>query len=263
MTMSRRVAVVVGRGRYHRDRLVRFLTPQADEVKEVAGRPVLRFRDAVLVFDSDERLVLLGGEDDEALPVERVVAGLDGKREQPGEGVAALLKAVDRSGPLWGVVQMTEDYRGAADPPLSQMKHLTVSSRSGLGEAGEPRLTVTVRGEADDAEAMTAAAAKVKDGVTEGLREMKQARDAGQAPASLVDPMVELLESIEVATDGAAGTATATWEGGAMMPLLVPMMWFGASAPAPAAPAAVAAPARVEVQVGGTVEEAAPVEAAE
>jgi len=217
------VVVIIGRGHYHRDRLVKFLTPMADGSSEVGGRPVLRFTDTAMVFDSDERVVMIAGEMEDQLPVERVVAALDGEVEQPGEAIAALIKAVDKSGPMWGVVQMIDSYRENAEPPLSQMKHLTVSSQQDNAE-GVPKLAVTVRAEADSADAMAEAAKVVKAGVDEGLAEMKRAKEGDRAPAVMIDPMIELLSTVKVETDGAAGTMTATWKGGAMMPLLTPMM---------------------------------------
>jgi len=197
--------VLIVRGLYDADKakaaLAESMAPRG-QVKKIGQLEVHCPDDEVaMIFASNHQFVLMAGPEEENLPladVARAVRSGKGTLEDNKE-LAGLIRAVDRSGPIWAAAKMSPAYREALTilAPFQAMTFSTAKAKDGL------LLTLNAQGE--DEEKVNAAVAEFKARLKEAMEQAKGA--AENMPA--VKPAIELLQGIQVSQDAANVRITA------------------------------------------------------
>lgn len=215
-------ALILVRGLYDRDAVVATLRKAEIQSKPVAGLDVFTVERNILLIPLDNaRFALLAGPRNDALPINDVVAALQGAK--PGLAAAPdmkpLLDAVDAKQPLWGVAKMTDTYKKA---PI--LRSLDTLSLTGTRD-GATSLKLTLKAIGPDADGVKAAAAEAGALVQQGLAAVRQA--ARDMPA--LKPFQTFLESVKIDVNEKSLQATARFEGDSSM-LGMGFALFGARA---------------------------------
>lgn len=117
------------------------------------------------------------------------------------EAIGQLVKKVDTTGPVWGVIQLPDFMRKG---PMMAVEWATLTSKS----VGAQGLSFTVTAKGRNADDMGKLAGVVKEGLQEIRTDMKRAAEEKQMPPQLAELMVSVrktLDSITVQVDPADG----------------------------------------------------------
>ena len=210
--------VIVGRGQYDSKAVAGLLALNAQKV-EVDGVTFLQVeREFLIAFDSDDRVVVIGGPRQVAKPVGQVAPGLKNPRKPKfGAAMTALLAKIDRAKPLWVAAVIGDAYKRAKF--LQPYETITLTG----GQQGEKTLFKAV-GTGPDPKALTESAMQIQSSIDMAAGKMDQA--AEQMPA--VKTFADLMKSIVVEAREKQVTATAELEGSiSNAAALMPMMFFG------------------------------------
>ncbi|HUU57979.1 MAG TPA: hypothetical protein VMZ50_00435, partial [Phycisphaerae bacterium] len=197
--------VVIARGLYDAEKakaaLAESMAPRR-QVKKVGQLEVYCPDDKVaLVFASNHQFIFVAGSDEGDLPLEEVALAVSSGKGtlEANKELAALVRSVDRSGPIWAAAKMSPAYREAMKilAPFQAVTFSTTKTKDGLG------LTLNARGE--DEEKVKAAVAEFNDGVKQALEQAKET--AENMPAA--KPAIEFLQGIQVSQDAANVRITA------------------------------------------------------
>jgi len=168
-----------------------------------------------LAAPSDDRFVMVGGPSGETLPLDEIAKALAtgaGKlRTEPK--MAALLASVDRTRPVWAVAKMTETYR-----TVDLFAPFDTVTLTGDRQGDVFRLKLVARGV--DAEKVKAAVETFEAGRREAIEGLK---DEG-ARVPFMKDIIAFVESMKTDVAGGQVTLTASYKGGPMSFLALPMM---------------------------------------
>ncbi len=169
-----------------------------------------------------DRFVFVAGPERELMPVAAVIESLKaskGKLES-NEAITALIKTVDTTAELWGVMKVSAAYRLGS--PLAAFDTVTMSSVR-KGEMTD--ITITAKG--SDKEKVAQAVSMMQGQVAMALNEMKgqMAEQEGLAPT--MEPMIKIMESIEIKAQDDTATIKAQVKGNMVNALLLPLMGMG------------------------------------
>lgn len=160
-------------------------------------------------FPTNDRAVLTAGANQ--LPIEALVSAArtgKGKLAESKE-MTALIGAVDVKQPIWGVVQMTPAFR--QDSVLAPFDSIAVVGNQDAGN----KLQIQFSGKGSDADKVKDAVKQMKQGIDQGLSQLKQLRQGMQIPQ--IEPMLKtvttVLESIKCEANGKDATLSVSIPG--------------------------------------------------
>ena len=176
--------VLVARGLYDRATVTNLLTRQGGKTSVVGKTTVYTMSRSVrLILAEDGRVILIAGSRAEELPVDAVVAAIEGSPAgaPSNPAMTKLLSAVDQKLPLWAVARMTDGYKALPLPPTMP---LPFASMSLTGQRGGGTLKLRLQGTGTDAGAVQAAAQAYQDLLAKAAGDMQQ--PAERIPAARV-----------------------------------------------------------------------------
>ena len=215
--------VVIARGLYDADAAREAAQAVAKkEVEEVEDVGVIRpDSEVALAFPSNDRAILVAGparESVDAALVQVLAALKTGKGGLDGDaGMKALLASVDRAKHLWAAAAMTDTYRQAELFAPFDTITLTADEAGGTMD-----FLLVARGR--DADAAAKAVGQFEAGRQDALKQMK-ANMPAEAKA-MMGGIVEMIEGVKTAQDGAQVTVTASLKGGGLGGMLLPLFGF-------------------------------------
>lgn len=217
--------IAVGRGLYDAEALRAALRQSGATAIQSDGMDVLAFpmgNHLAFIPCSNDRLVYAVGPTEGEIPTKGLVAAIRRGGDQPSLSaeMLALIKPLDRSGPAWGAVRMSDAYRQM--PALVPFDTLTLTSREGE----EGAVAVTLVGAGKDPAAVQAAA----DQVGRDAAKTAAALRGFAAQMPLLKAPAEFLESIAVQAE--EGRATLTGNLRTPGVLMLPMMFHELAGPA-------------------------------
>ncbi len=222
--------VVAARGLYDADAVKAVLRQTGAEVSTVNGVDVLKVDNEFrLIPCSNERFVLVGGPRQQAMqvamePVTQAIQRPPAKRRF-GPKMEKVLAGVDTAQPLWVAARVTDAYRVV--PLFAAFESATLGAKMDA----EGALVGALVAKGTDPAAVKSAADTLRKGIEEGIEELQQ--EAARMP--FVKPMLAVLKSLDVTTEGGTLTITGTFEGSLMLPMM-PMLMFSARAAHPPPP---------------------------
>ncbi len=198
----------VVRGTFDRGAIRAALLDLGCKAEKIGRAEVLRYKSVLaVIFESDERAVVLGGPNAEQLPVKETIAALEAGKGKLAENAAmvALVGKVEHAGPMWGVAQVPA--AAANEPIVGGFKTAVLSSRRQEG-----RIDFAAKAEGTDAEQVAKAVEEANAKLAEAMQSMDQAgMMEGMFPG--FKPWLDAFKSIRLTADGAAATGTAQFKG--------------------------------------------------
>jgi hypothetical protein len=160
-----------------------------------------------LILPSNDRFIFMAGAGRKELPVAEIVSALGSGKGSllEDKDMAALIASADTSAPVWGVAKMTPWYRKA-----SVLEPFQTMALVGKHEKGALHLALTAKG--GDAEKVEATRVEAEQGLMKARNELE--RIVPLMPA--MQPMAELLRSVQMIQRGSEVKVTATLSGGAL-----------------------------------------------
>ena len=166
--------VLVARGQYDRATVTNLLSQQGAKTSVIAKTTVYNLGDSVRVILAEEgRVILISGATVEQLPVEAMVAAIEGGPAglESNKAMTQLLSTVDRKLPLWAVVRMTDGYKALPLPPTMP---LPFDSLCLTGSRGGGGLKLRLQGAGTDAGMVQAAAQAYQDLLAKAAADLQQ-----------------------------------------------------------------------------------------
>lgn len=221
---------IIARGEYDAGALAAFLRKMKAKSEAVQGVEVFAPDNEVAFFTTQSgRFVFTAGASREQLPLKELIDAIANGKSGLGDEkeMAPLLKDLDMSAMLTGVVKMTPAFKQA--PILNVFDLIRLS-----GKAVDKSIELSVTGEGSDAEQVKQAVTQINDGVQQGIAQMKEVEKTMPA----MKPMRQVMETIKCAADGkkAGLTAQLPRDMGMIGPML---MWAMPMHAAPMPPAEV------------------------
>ena len=219
-------AVVVVRGLYDAAATRDLLRPMVKETSTVDGLEVLRpEREFALLLPSNDRLVLLAGPREEAIPLAAVISAINVKKTglQATPEMRRLAAAVPANSALWAVAEISDAYREA-----EILAPFDTAVLTGTQSNGSMALKLTADGK--DAQAVAQAVAILEAGRTEAIEEMETQTERMGAMGEALKPIIEFMKSIRTETKGGRVTVTASLEAGPAQ-LAMPMLGWVTHSP--------------------------------
>lgn len=211
--------VIVFRGLYDCSAMREAILEQKEIKTEKVGRTeiIIINGNAAIIPASNERFILIAGPSRKQMPIEQMVAALKtGKGKLGGnKAIAALVKSVDTTSPVWAVMQVSKAYRKASF--LEPFQSLALV---GKRKAGQMDFVLKARGA--DAEKVAKAVEEFNNLMAEGRKET--AEMAEHMPA--FKPIVDFITTIKAAANGTNATATARLKGDMKTLLSIPVSFF-------------------------------------
>ncbi len=223
--------VMVARGQYDAKKaaaaLKELMASQRGETTKIGGLDVyLPDNEFAVILASNERVVGVAGPRHEQMPLEAVAKAIASGKGTLAENreLAAMIRAVDKTGPIWGVAKMTEVYR-KSHPMLAPVTAAALSTK--MTDKGLS-LVLTARGE--DPNELATAAERFNTEVREVAEQMAKATQA-MPP---MRPMVDFVRSLQAKPSGQAVRVTGRFAGSvaAAAMRLPTMLFLGVAAPA-------------------------------
>jgi len=208
--------VLIGRIRYDVKAVRAALKTFEVESRKVDGVEVFDAGDGTAVMlVSDRRLIVIGGGDEDQLPVEEVVKALAAGRGKLADDkvMTELLNSVDRTKPVWLVAKMTEAYKEVE-------MFAAFDSITAFAEKHRKHLRLNVLARGNNPDKIKTAVKQFEDGRAEALEELK--RESARAP--FLKDLADFVSGLKVHNAGNVVTLTGTFKGNALSFLAVPMM---------------------------------------
>lgn len=220
---------IIFRGRYNKAAAIRTLTAENNPfevqgtAEKIDGVEAVRFEDgeSVLLFPSDEQMVLLTAPEGKLLPLKEMAAALKAGKGGLADNadMARLVKSVPADCPAWGVVDVAPDYSKNL-PQLAAFTEIVATAQT-KGDA----IQFTVKGRGKDADAVAKAVTDLNTELDGARKEFGQV--AGMmGPAA--KPMTDALNSVKMTAEKAEATLTAQIKGLKLnsVLMLLPGMWL-------------------------------------
>ena len=165
--------VLVARGLYDRATVTNLLSQQGAKTSVIGKTTVYSLGDPIRVILEEGRVILIFGAAVEQLPVEAVVAAIEGGPAglKSNKAMTQLLSVVDQKLPLWAVARMTDGYKALPLPPTMPVPFdslFLTGSRSG----GTLKLRLQAAGK--DAGAVQEAAQAYQDLLAKAAADLQQ-----------------------------------------------------------------------------------------
>ena len=172
---------------------------------------------AAIIPASNERFILIAGPSRKQMPIEQITAALKTGRGKLGgnKAIAALVKSVDTTSPVWAVMQVSKAYR-----KTSFLEPFDSLALVGKRKAGRMDFVLKARGA--DAEKVAKAVEEFNNLMAEGRKET--AEMAEHMPA--FKPIVDFIATIKAVANGTNATATARLKGDMKTLLSIPVAFF-------------------------------------
>ena len=180
---AKRFVVLVARGQYDRATVTSLLSRQGAKTSVIGNTTIHNLNAPARVILEDGRVILISGAAVEKLPVEAVVAAIEGAPAglESNKAMTQLLSMVDRKLPLWAVVRMTDEYKTLPLPPTMPVPFDSLcltGSRSGGG------LKLRLQCAGTDAGVVQAAAQAYQELLSKAAADLQQ--PAERVPAARV-----------------------------------------------------------------------------
>ncbi|MEX0775859.1 MAG: hypothetical protein WD042_09125 [Phycisphaeraceae bacterium] len=216
--------VIIASGQYDRLALGAMMHQNGMASQEQDGVQVFSMeREFAVIPYSDEKLVLVGGPNRAAMPVDQVIAAL-----KTGKGgidkdatLSALIKTVDTAAPMWSVATMSASYRQV--PLFVPFDTITL-----VGKKQGATMQLSFQGKGKDAAAIKTAVDTFRTQAQQQVAQMTQMM--GQMPPQVkttIEPMLKIMQSIQLDAKDDQATMTMEVGGSPLTSLLMPMMKAG------------------------------------
>lgn len=213
--------ILIARGRYDPDALAAGMAAAGAPRMErttIEGVDVLRpDSEVAFLMPSPEQLVLVAGPRGDALPVEAMARAIRaGQGGLAGDAaMTQLVRSVDRSGFAWAAMRVLPGYTNEADAAFLTAFD-TIAGSVRLTDAGGLSGRVVATG--TDAQVVAASMREFRDLLDEARAQVEHVAET----MPMLEPLLGLLESLEVRSDGAEATMTGELEQVQSL-MLVPM----------------------------------------
>lgn len=180
---SKGFVVVVARGVCDRATVTRLLSQQGAKTSVVGKTTVYSTGGSVrVILAEDGRVIFIMGANPEQLPVEAVVAGIEGTAAglESNPAMTQLLGGVDRKLPVWAAARMADGYKALPLPPTMP---LPFDSLYLTGQRGDGGLKLRLQGIGADAGAIEAAGQAYKDLLAKGVANLQRTQEILSNPA--------------------------------------------------------------------------------
>jgi len=213
---------IVARGEYDVEAVNNALKANSRNATKIDDRVIYEpeVDAAMIALDKHRFMVVIGERDDENVSILSRIAKADKGDIADNAALSKMIADVDKTGQLWAVAQLDENYK--ITPILQPFDTATLTGKS--TDSGNTVLTLTAAGR--DADQIATSVEMINGYIAQGLEQMKQLAATPMGP--MVKPYQTMLESVEVKQAGTTMTITAEAPGDAARMMLMP--WFGMAA---------------------------------